>query len=154
MNTLPYFRKSVSDKRVPDERRLVSVNGLLGRELQEFRLFDLSDEFRRQVRPALGGYAYNQVYFETASGNVYRIRRNQEQLLLTDARGQQECAIAPFDIENEILRIGRHFIYGNRVTSKVTRIVAVMERYQPDLAKTASDIRTRFDALFAGGKAA
>ena len=109
----------------------------------------------------LGNDAFTEMYFETESGNEYKVFRGRDgRWLMMDARVNQGkrpeemkgTVLSEEDLEKGVLRVGKSFEYGKGGrTTVITKITAVNgnRMYSPDYLKdytegNVSNVRQEF----------
>jgi hypothetical protein len=140
----------------------VLVDGRLGSNVRLFALTDL-----RVSQLGTGGY--NEIFFETLSGNIYHVYRlDRDNLAIVDAKGNKGrrnelygSILSPSEVEQAVLKVGEVFAFGKgSSTSEIVRIIAVTGKQfvsgQPDADTTkriadretrgnVTDIKQRFE---------
>src|SRR6266446_3829376 len=113
--SFPFNENQENEGIIQDIDRAVSVEGnYLGREFQEFSLRQFSQNGKEEGAYMLGNDAFTEIYFQTRSGNTYKIYKKLDgRFMLLNASTISETSLSEEDLENSIIKIGMPFKYGN-----------------------------------------
>lgn len=149
----------------PEEiNRVVGIEGrFLGREVGEYKLWGHSEKGQEAGADMLGNDAFTEIYFETISGNLYKIYPTRDgRWAMVDARsnrgkGQEAKGVdlAEEDLQKGVLRVGKSFGYGKGGrTTEIAKITCVSGNrvYDAEYLKkytvgNTSNIRDRFKRI-------
>lgn len=113
------------------ERHVVVDNAYLGMELKRFFLSVFSKKNIEQGAGGLvGGDRFNEIFFETESGDLYHIQQINGRWTLSKKSAepnqpQKDIMLTEDELEQGVIAVGEPFEFGLTVTPRVIHITAV-----------------------------
>ncbi len=135
----------IEDTKIDPSLLDISLERAISREFEEFRLRQFSKKGQEEGAAMLGNDAFTEIYFQTRSGSMYKIYKNEGKFILLNAGTSQEIPLSEEDLEDGVLKVGMPFRYKKGNTTMITKITCVNTN-KIDLTQSHStNIRKEFE---------